>query len=116
MSETVEIFGKPYKTYEMTYAEQAIAWKNSAPTADITIGRFTLTYRYESERGWGTGWICWNSEWSDESPEYEYFQDLIARNDTSWHEVHFIDTILEAMKVTPYIPDPDNIFLQGESK
>jgi hypothetical protein len=108
MSETVDIFGKSYKAYETTYADKVIAWRLSAPTVEITIGRFQLTYQYDFDRDWGAAWVCWDEPfWAESTPEYQYFNKLTDGMRLSSHDTGFIDELLEAMQNKP--------FNQGES-
>ena len=102
MSETVNIFGKSYGVFEMSHKDKAVAWLRSAPTVDICVGKFTLTYEYGFERDWGSSWICWNDpDWED-TPEEQYFEELCDAINASCHDTSFIDEVIEAMKKKPF--------------
>jgi len=113
MSETVEIFGKSYGVFEMSHADKVAAWLNSAPTVEIQVGRYTLTYSYEYsyESNWEMCWVCKESvqyelDWEN-TPESNYFNEICHAMSGSCHDMGFIDDLLEAMKNKP--------FNQGES-
>ena len=96
----------------MTYADQVIAWKQSAPVVKIPIGRYTLTYRYgcSYESNWENCWVCLESamydlDW-DDTPESKYFAEIGETLKSSIHDIEHVDEILEAMKKKPF---------QGES-
>ena len=108
MSETVEIFGKSYKSYEMTHADKVTAWLNSAPTVEIQVGRYTLTYSYEYsyESNWEMCWVCKESvqyelDWEN-TPESNYFNEICHALNASHSEISFIDELLNAMKKKPF--------------
>ena len=108
MSETVNIFGKSYRSYEMTHADKVTAWIHNAPEVDIHVGKFTLKYRYGYDRDWGAAWMCWSNPAWEDTPEEQYFEEVCNAMRT-WHsEISFIDNLIDAMQKKP--------FNQGETK
>ena len=96
----------------MTYEEQARAWIQNAPAADIHIGRFTLRFKMTIDRDWGWVWehMTWLLAGSDyfDSPEDLYFEGIYNEMSADLHDMEFIDELIEAMKKKP--------FNQGETK
>ena len=101
MSETVEIFGKSYKSYEMTHADKVTAWIHNAPEVDIHVGRFTLKYRYGYDRDWGESWVCYDG-FDLDTPESNYFNEICHALNASHSEISFIDELIEAMQKKPF--------------
>ena len=109
MNETVEIFGKSYGVFEMTHADKVTAWLRSAPTVEIQVGRYTLTYSYEYsyESNWEMCWVCKESvqyelNWEN-TPESNYFNEICHAMRGGWiHDIEYIDKLLDAMKKKPF--------------
>ena len=94
----------------MTYEEQARAWIQNAPIAEITIGRFTLKFQFGVDRDFTYAWDFMNWLLPDEyrgSPERDYFHKIIDALDSAHHDMEFIDELIEAMQKKQ--------FNQGES-
>ena len=93
----------------MTHADKVTAWLNSAPTVEIQVGRYTLTYRYEYsyESNWEMCWVCKESvryelDWEN-TPESNYFIEIgHAMRGGGIHDIEYIDKLLDAMQKKPF--------------
>ena len=105
MSETVNIFGKSYGVFEMSHKDKAVAWIQSSPYVDITVGRFTLRFKLTIDRDWGWSWEFMNwllpKDYFD-SPEDLYFEDIYHEMNADTHDMEFMDELIEAMKKKPF--------------
>ena len=105
MSETVNIFGKSYGVFEMSHKDKAVAWIQSSPYVDITVGRYTLRFKLTSDRDWGWVWEYMSWLVPDDfrgSPEEEYFFELFDDSNASTHDMDFIDVLLKEMQEKPF--------------
>jgi hypothetical protein len=94
-----------YKEKAMTYENSAKEWLQSAPTAEIPIGRFTLLFQLGSDRDWGWRWDYKNWLMPEEyrgSPEHNYLDRIFDGLEASMHDLSFIDELLEAMQAKPF--------------
>ena len=94
-----------HKEKAMTYENSAKEWIQSAPTAEIPIGRFHLLFQLGSDRDWGWRWDYKNWLMPEEyrgSPEHNYLDRIFDGLEASMNDLSFIDELIEAMQKKPF--------------
>jgi hypothetical protein len=94
-----------YKEKAMTYENEAKAWIQSSPYADVPVGRFTLRFGFSADRDWGWRWDCKHWLMPEEyrgSPEHNYLDRIFDGLEASMNDLSFIDELLEAMQKKPF--------------
>jgi hypothetical protein len=96
------------KEKAMTYEEQAEAWIRSSPFVEITIGRFTLKFKFIADQDWGWDWDLTAPDNFEDTPEDKYYEEICHDLRLWRHDTEFVDQLIEGMKKKP--------FNQGETK
>lgn len=86
----------------MTYEEQAQAWIRSSPFVKVTIGRFTLKFKFIADQDWGWDWDLTEPDNFDGTPEATYFEEICHDLRLWSHDTEFVDQLIEGMKNKPF--------------